>query len=149
MLSIFSDTGVNTFPKKKPKTSIKTEMYKVKINICAHRLKETFGFQKNTNSKVQQQHPQCHHHRKNNTVSDRIFMQQKAAVMNNEHETTSLMMLRGRWVDRSTHTQQAHTLTAELKALLFPISDLQTPEQAASECLTDPAATLVCFFRAC
>lgn len=46
MQSIFSDTGVNQHVSlKTTKKSIKTETYKVKINICAPYLKVTFGFQ--------------------------------------------------------------------------------------------------------
>lgn len=79
MQSIFSDTGVNRHVSLKTKRSIKTEIYKVKINICAHYLKVTFGFQKtqmkkynsiidtitNTNNK---QEKKCF---------ERIFMQQR------------------------------------------------------------------------
>lgn len=47
MQSIFSDTGVNQHVSLKTKgKGIKTETYKVKINICARYLKVTFGFQK-------------------------------------------------------------------------------------------------------
>lgn len=50
MQFIFSDTGVNRYVSLKTE-SIKTEPYKVKINICAHYFKVTFDFQNNTISK--------------------------------------------------------------------------------------------------
>lgn len=122
----FSDTGVNQHFPKKTKKSIKTETYKVKINICAHYLKVTFGFQKTKQNKK----PQIKKYNSiintitttNNNKQDFFFSKGFSCnkgicdetmttpdKFTNEAERVS-------WVRFSTHT---HTHITELKALVF------------------------------